>query len=140
MTDDDNMDSNATFVEKLILSAFPVVSTHLRHTTNHNNNHECSSGIDMSDCGGNHYYGDNEELFPHDVLLAALAVFYCRYTVYSSGEGKFFRVVWASLLAYLANERYSYWILAAVHVLSFGEYTWNTIVKIMNKKVRDALY
>ena len=112
MTEDVLINSNRTFTERFILSAFPVLSTHSRHDPN---SQECSG-----------------EIFPHDVILAALAVFYCRYTVYSKGERMFFRVFWASLLAYLAYERYSYWILGSVHVLSFGEYTWNHIVNKMS--------
>ena len=116
--------TNATFTERLILSAFPVLTTH----TSHN---ECST---QHQCA-------TVEIFPHDVTLAALAVFYCRYTVYASGEWKLFRIVWASILAYLAYERYSYWVLACAHFLSFGEYTWNWIGEVMaSSKVRSHIW
>ena len=95
-------------IESVILSAFPKVSTHLKHTTDQSL---------------------STQLFPYDNLLAAFAVSFNRYTVKYPNESKFSRLVWSALLGTLAYLNYDYWILISLHLVSFGQFVYAGLEK-----------
>jgi ABC-type multidrug transport system fused ATPase/permease subunit len=99
-------------IDRIILSAFPRVTTHLKHT----NDQSLSTA-----------------LFPHDCFIAALAVSFNRYTIKYPDETKVSRIFWSVLLGYLAWENYDYWILICIHLLSFGQYVFQTLKAKMSK-------
>lgn len=59
--------------------------------------------------------------FQYEGLVAALAVSFCRFTIKTTGEALYVRLVLATLLGYLAFMRYDYWILTSVHACSYGQ-------------------
>ena len=105
----------SSFIDSLILSIFPQLSTHLKHST-----------VDHQSL--------STQLFPHDTLIAALAISFNRYTVKYPNESKISRIFWSALLGYLAYSDYDYWILISIHFLSFGHYLFRWLeAKISSK-------
>jgi hypothetical protein len=99
--------SLASLIDSTILSLFPHVSTHLKHTSDQTL---------------------STQLFPHENLVAALAISFNRYTIKSpSGESRLVRAFWSGFLGYLAWKNYDYWILISVHLISFARYVYQLL-------------
>lgn len=89
----------SSLIETIILSVFPKVSTHLNHTADQSL---------------------STQLFPHDYIIAAIAVSFNRYTLtFNKEESRFSRLFWSCLLGYLGWNDYDYWILTSLHLVSF---------------------
>ena len=106
-----NTTSLSSFFDRAILSLFPTVTTHL----NHNADQTLST-----------------QLFPHDYIIASLAISFNRYTITSSDESRAIRIVWSLLLGGLAWQNYDYWILILLHLLSFSH--------VVMKSCKDTYY
>ena len=108
--------SISSTIDSFILSVFPRVSTHLKHTADQTL---------------------STELFPHECFIVALATSFNRYTIKYPGETRVSRMFWSALLGYLAWENYDYWILICVHLLSFSQYFFEMLKAKMsnNSKV-----
>jgi len=102
------LSSISSFVDSVILSIFPAVSTHLKHTEDQSL---------------------TSQLFPNDCILTAISIVFNRYTVKYEHESKVSRVFWSALLGYFAFHNYDYWILFSLHALSFAQYIYNKLHK-----------
>ncbi len=106
-------------IDKVILSVFPEVTTHLKHANDH-----------------------SSSVLPYDAIIALAAVTYNRYTVKYPNEAKWSRGMWTVILGYLAYNRYDYWIQGSVHLLSFCPYFYHAIHDHYSKvrKTKIPLY
>lgn len=100
-------------VDSAILSFFPKVSTHLKHTSDQTL---------------------STQLFPYECLIAALAISFNRYTIKYPDESKVSRLIWSALLGGLAYADYGYWILISLHLISFGQYFYSFLEKMFQTK------
>ncbi len=110
--------SFSSALDSAILSVFPRVATHLKHTTDQSL---------------------STQLFPHDNIIAALAVSFNRYTVKYPNESKISRLVWSALLGWLAYMDYEYWILISLHLVSFGQYAYGVLMEKFQTSVSFSL-
>lgn len=94
-------------MDSAILSVFPNVATHLNHTEDQSL---------------------STQLFPHDTLIAALAISFNRYTIKSpGGESQLSRIAWSVLLGFLAWENCEYWQLISLHLISYCHYLFQLL-------------
>eukprot|EP01083_Nonionella_stella_P217532 780957_1 len=100
-------------LEGIILSAFPKVTTHLKHAN--------AGDLSLS------------LILPYDAITACLAVTYNRYTVKYPGENKASKFFWTAVLGFLAFSRYDYWIQVSVHLLSFSPYFYKKVNELVSK-------
>jgi hypothetical protein len=112
----------SSYIDSVILSAFPRLSTRLNHTTTYGQGQSLTT-----------------QLFPHDCFVAALAISFNRYTVKYEGESKVSRIFWSALLGYVAWQGYDYWILTSLHFVSFSQYLFQILKdKFVTSKVSSV--